>query len=39
MSEEDIAARHFVTLAIVKQSLRLASVSPKLGSVHNLSHI
>jgi type IV secretion system protein TrbB len=31
MSEEDIAARHFVTLAIVKQSLRLASVSPKLS--------
>jgi hypothetical protein len=31
MSEEDIAARHFVTLAIVKQRLRLASVSPKLS--------
>ena len=30
MSEEDIAARHFVSAAIVKQRLRLASVSPKL---------
>src|SRR6202008_1282300 len=29
-SEEDIAARHFVAPAIVKQRLRLASVSPKL---------
>src|SRR5258708_10477727 len=29
MSEEDIAARHFVSSAIVKQRLRLASVSPK----------
>ena len=30
LSEEDIAARHFVTPAIVKQRLRLASVSSKL---------
>jgi ParB family chromosome partitioning protein len=30
MSEEDIAARHFVTAAVVKQRLKLASVSPKL---------
>ncbi|MDE5446117.1 ParB N-terminal domain-containing protein [Bradyrhizobium sp. CSA207] len=34
MSEEDIAARHFVTPAIVKQRLRLASVSPKLHDVY-----
>jgi ParB family chromosome partitioning protein len=34
MSEEDIAARHFVTPAIVKQRLRLASVSPKLHGVY-----
>jgi ParB family chromosome partitioning protein len=34
MSEEDIAARHFVTTAIVKQRLRLASVSPKLHEVY-----
>ncbi|WP_426441166.1 ParB/RepB/Spo0J family partition protein [Bradyrhizobium genosp. P] len=34
MSEEDIAARHFVTAAIVKQRLRLASVSPKLHDVY-----
>ena len=34
MSEEDIAARHFVTSAIVKQRLRLASVSPKLHEVY-----
>jgi ParB family transcriptional regulator, chromosome partitioning protein len=33
MSEEDIAARHFVSPAIVKQ-LRLASVSPKLHEVY-----
>src|SRR5258707_10087676 len=33
MSEEEIAARHFVTPAIVKQRLRLASVSPKLHDV------
>jgi len=31
MSEEDIAARHFVSPAIVKQRLRLASVSPKFA--------
>src|SRR3546814_6217604 len=29
-----IAARHFVTPAIVKQRLRLASVSPKLHDVY-----
>ena len=34
MSEQDIAARHFVTPAIVKQRLRLASVSPKLHDVY-----
>ncbi|MHB0773366.1 ParB/RepB/Spo0J family partition protein [Bradyrhizobium sp. 1.29L] len=34
MSEEDIAARHFVAVAIVKQRLRLASVSPKLHEVY-----
>ncbi len=34
MSEEDIAARHFVTPAIVKQRLRLASVSPNLHQIY-----
>jgi ParB family chromosome partitioning protein len=34
MSEEDIAARHFVSPAIVKQRLRLASVSPKLHDIY-----
>jgi ParB family transcriptional regulator, chromosome partitioning protein len=34
LSEEDIAARHFVSQAIVKQRLRLASVSPKLHEVY-----
>jgi ParB-like chromosome segregation protein Spo0J len=34
MSEEDTAARHFVTPAVVKQRLRLASVSPKLHDVY-----
>ncbi|WP_458146660.1 strawberry notch-like NTP hydrolase domain-containing protein [Bradyrhizobium sp. UFLA05-109] len=34
MFEEDIAARHFVTPAVVKQRLRLASVSPKLHDVY-----
>src|SRR4051812_6365319 len=34
MSEEEIAARHFLTPAIVKQRLRLASVSPKLHDVY-----
>ena len=34
LSEEDIAARHFVTPAIVKQRLRLASVSPKLHEAY-----
>ena len=34
MSEDEIAARHFVTPAIVKQRLRLASVSPKLHEVY-----
>src|SRR5216683_1537137 len=34
MSEEDIAARHFVSPAIVKQRLRLASVSPNLHDVY-----
>jgi ParB family chromosome partitioning protein len=34
LSEEEIAARHFVAPAIVKQRLRLASVSPKLHEVY-----
>jgi ParB family transcriptional regulator, chromosome partitioning protein len=34
LNEEDIAARHFVTPAIVRQRLRLASVSPKLHEVY-----
>lgn len=34
LSDEDIAARHFVTSAVVKQRLRLASVSPKLHDVY-----
>ncbi|MBH5389331.1 ParB/RepB/Spo0J family partition protein [Bradyrhizobium diversitatis] len=34
MSEEEIAARHFVAPTIVKQRLRLASVSPKLHDVY-----
>ncbi|OSI68555.1 ParB/RepB/Spo0J family partition protein [Bradyrhizobium canariense] len=34
LSDEDIAARHFVTPAVVKQRLRLASVSPKLHEVY-----
>jgi ParB family transcriptional regulator, chromosome partitioning protein len=34
MSEEDIGARHFVSSAIVKQRLRLASVSPKLHEIY-----
>src|SRR5215468_8268417 len=34
LSEEDIAARHFVTPTIVKQRLRLASVSPKLHEIY-----
>ncbi|MBX9776280.1 MAG: ParB N-terminal domain-containing protein [Xanthobacteraceae bacterium] len=34
MNEEDIAARHFVTPAVVKQRLRLASVTPTLLEVY-----
>ncbi|CCD86256.1 putative plasmid stabilization protein [Bradyrhizobium sp. ORS 285] len=34
MSEEEIAARHFVTVAVVKQRLRLAAVSPVLLDVY-----
>src|SRR6266513_1582291 len=34
LSEEEIAARHFVSPAVVKQRLRLASVSPKLHDVY-----
>jgi ParB family transcriptional regulator, chromosome partitioning protein len=34
MSEEEIAARHFVTVAVVKQRLRLASVAPALLDVY-----
>jgi ParB family transcriptional regulator, chromosome partitioning protein len=34
MSEEEIAARHFVAVAVVKQRLRLASVAPALLEVY-----
>src|SRR5216117_1474201 len=34
LTEEEIAARHFVAPAVVKQRLRLASVSPKLHDVY-----
>ncbi|WP_257169696.1 ParB/RepB/Spo0J family partition protein [Bradyrhizobium sp. SRS-191] len=34
MSEEEIAARHFVAVAVVKQRLRLAAVSPALLDVY-----
>jgi len=34
LTEEDIAARFFVTAAIVKQRLRLAAVSPKLLDIY-----
>jgi ParB family chromosome partitioning protein len=34
LSEDDIAARFFVTAAVVKQRLRLASVSPKLLQIY-----
>jgi ParB family transcriptional regulator, chromosome partitioning protein len=34
LSEEDIAARHFVTPTVVKQRLRLASVSPRLHEIY-----
>jgi ParB family transcriptional regulator, chromosome partitioning protein len=34
LSDDDIAARHFVAPAIVKQRLRLASVSPKLHDMY-----
>jgi len=34
MTEEDIAARFFVTATIVKQRLRLAAVSPKLLDIY-----
>jgi ParB family chromosome partitioning protein len=34
MSEDDIAARHFVSPAIVKQRLRLASVAPNLLDIY-----
>jgi len=34
MRDEDIAARHFVAPAIVKQRLRLASASPKLHEIY-----
>jgi ParB family chromosome partitioning protein len=34
LSEEDIAARFFVSVAVVKQRLKLASVSPKLLDVY-----
>jgi ParB family chromosome partitioning protein len=34
LAEEDIAARFFVTPAVVKQRLRLASVAPKLLDVY-----
>lgn len=34
MSEEEIAARHFVAPAVVKQRLRLASISNKLHEIY-----
>jgi ParB family chromosome partitioning protein len=34
MSEEEIAARYFVSVSIVKQRLRLAAVSPKLLDIY-----
>ncbi|WP_315783208.1 MULTISPECIES: ParB/RepB/Spo0J family partition protein [unclassified Bradyrhizobium] len=34
LGEEEIAARHFVTVAVVKQRLRLAAVSPTLLDVY-----
>src|SRR6202795_5210608 len=34
MSEEETGARHFVTPALVKQRLRLSSISPKLHDVY-----
>jgi ParB family transcriptional regulator, chromosome partitioning protein len=34
LSEEDIAARFFVSATIVKQRLKLAAVSPKLLDVY-----
>ncbi|MBV9561888.1 MAG: ParB/RepB/Spo0J family partition protein [Bradyrhizobium sp.] len=34
MSEEEIGARHFVSPAVVKQRLRLASVAPSLHNVY-----
>lgn len=34
LSEDDIAARFFVTVAVVKQRLRLAAVSPKLLKIY-----
>lgn len=34
LSEEEIAARHFVSAAVVKQRLRLASVAPALLEVY-----
>ncbi|WP_316162430.1 ParB/RepB/Spo0J family partition protein [Bradyrhizobium sp. SZCCHNRI20481] len=34
MGEEEIAARHFVTVAVVKQRLRLASVAPALLDIY-----
>jgi ParB family transcriptional regulator, chromosome partitioning protein len=34
LSEEDIAARFFVSATVVKQRLKLASVSPKLLDVY-----
>ena len=34
LAEEDIAARFFVTAAVVKQRLRLATVSPRLLDVY-----
>jgi len=35
MSEEDIAARYFVSVAVVKQRLRLAAVSPQLLDLYS----
>ncbi len=39
MSEEDIAARYFVSVSVVRQRLRLAAVSPKLLDLYGADEI
>jgi ParB family transcriptional regulator, chromosome partitioning protein len=39
LSEEDIAARFFVSVTVVKQRLKLASVSPKLLDIYSADSI